>query len=524
MLLQNRKKSGASASGAPVAEKIAQQARRLALCNIAIDFWSVVACGLREETHPIFHATPLFIAGRKIKPFKARQRDCRGAHGTRLQGHIETAPQKPLMTTGCCRRPDNQQFRMRGRIMQLPHAIAITRQHLAAAIHQHGPHRHLTAGPCRFCLAQGKNHKAGFLFPNVAQDTILNQKSKAMAISSRTKRRKPLRAGSPPPPPGKTVRKVSPKERAALPKGGKQAPQQGATAEISHAAPAAPSEPVITAPMRIAKAIARAGLGSRREAERQIAAGRVTVNGNRLVTPAFTVSPGDLVEVDGHPLPQTLAIRLWRYHKPRGRLTTRHDPQGRPTIYQDLPAALAGVLAVGRLDFNSEGLLLLTTHGGLARHMELPASGFVRRYRVRARGQASQAQLDTLQQGITIEGVHYAPMTARLERQQGHNAWLDITLREGKNREIRRVLAVLGLEVNRLIRVQYGPFELGQLGAGELAELAPTALDSLAASLPNDLKHALAARPQSTSPKRSRKVPRRSPSRPRTTRQRRRKR
>ncbi|MGI9403166.1 MAG: pseudouridine synthase [Hyphomicrobium sp.] len=226
-------------------------------------------------------------------------------------------------------------------------------------------------------------------------------------------------------------------------------------------APKAPGEPT-----RIARAIARAGLCSRREAERWISDGRICVNGKLLTTPAFEVTPNDKVTVDGTPLPQAEPIGLWRYYKPKGLVTTHKDPHWRPTVFQALPPELPRVVSVGRLDFNSEGLLLLTNDGALARHMELPTTGWLRRYRVRARGRVSQDQLEALKDGVEIDGVRYGPVEALLDTTQGANVWLTIGLREGKNREVRRILASLGLEVNRLIRVSYGPFQLLDLKPG----------------------------------------------------------
>jgi len=226
-------------------------------------------------------------------------------------------------------------------------------------------------------------------------------------------------------------------------------------------APKAPGEPT-----RIAKAIARAGMCSRREAERWISHGRVCVNGKLLTTPAVEVTPNDMVTIDGTPLPQAEPIGLWRYYKPKGLVTTHKDPQGRPTVFKALPPELPRVVSDGRLDFNSEGLLLLTNDGALARHMELPATGWLRRYRVRARGRVSPVQLEALKGGVQIDGVRYGPVEAELDSTQGANVWLTIGLREGKNREVRRILASLGMEVNRLIRVSYGPFQLLDLKPG----------------------------------------------------------
>ncbi len=223
--------------------------------------------------------------------------------------------------------------------------------------------------------------------------------------------------------------------------------------------------------MWIAKAMARAGLCSRRDAERWIADRRVVVNGQTLTSPATEVAPGDRILVDGAPLPDAEPVRLWRYHKPRGQVTSHKDPQGRPTVFDHLPPELPRVVSVGRLDFNTEGLILLTTDGALARHLELPATGWLRRYRVRARGRTTQAQLDTLKDGVTLDGVNYGPIEATLDSTQGANVWLTMGLREGKNREIRKILNHLGLDVGRLIRVSFGPFQLQDLRPGQVAPI-----------------------------------------------------
>ncbi|MGE5266405.1 MAG: pseudouridine synthase [Deltaproteobacteria bacterium] len=223
--------------------------------------------------------------------------------------------------------------------------------------------------------------------------------------------------------------------------------------------------------MRIAKAIARAGLCSRREAERWIAEGRVSVNGKILPTPAVEVGPGDKILVDGKPLPAAEPVRLWRYHKTKGLVTTHQDPQGRPTVFEKLPPEMPRVISIGRLDFNTEGLLLLTNDGELARHLELPATGWLRRYRVRARGRVTQAELDKLKDGIEVEGVRYGAIEATVDTAQGANIWLTVGIREGKNREVRKVMAALGLDVSRLIRISFGPFELGELAPGAVDQV-----------------------------------------------------
>ena len=222
---------------------------------------------------------------------------------------------------------------------------------------------------------------------------------------------------------------------------------------------------------RIAKVIARAGLASRREAEAWIAAGRVAVNGKLVASPALNVGVRDRIEVDGQPLPTRERTRLFLYHKQRGLLTTHADPGGRPTIFSVLPKELPRLISVGRLDLNTEGLLLLTNDGGLARALELPATGWLRRYRVRAHGSVAQAQLDALRRGITIDGVRYGEIEATVDRSQGSNVWLTFAIREGKNREVKNVLGHLGLAVNRLIRVSFGPFRLGDLSEGAIEEV-----------------------------------------------------
>jgi 23S rRNA pseudouridine2605 synthase len=222
---------------------------------------------------------------------------------------------------------------------------------------------------------------------------------------------------------------------------------------------------------RIAKVLARAGLCSRRDAERWIAEGRVSLDGKVLTTPAVTVTEASVVRVDGKPLPTPEPARLWRYHKPAGLVTTHRDEKGRPTVFERLPPELPRLVSVGRLDLNSEGLLLLTNDGGLARELELPARGWIRRYKVRVHGAVEPAALAALEKGLAIDRVKYGPIHAAFERQQGSNAWLTVSLAEGKNREIRRVMEHLGLAVTRLIRLAYGPFQLGHLPKGAVEEV-----------------------------------------------------
>ncbi|MFV2001951.1 MAG: pseudouridine synthase [Paracoccaceae bacterium] len=222
---------------------------------------------------------------------------------------------------------------------------------------------------------------------------------------------------------------------------------------------------------RIAKVLARAGIASRREAERMIAAGRITVNNRRISSPALNVTDKDRITVDGKEVGAPDAARLWLYHKPRGLVTTTRDEKGRDTVFDALPKHLPRVVSVGRLDLNSEGLLLLTNDGGIKRRLELPSTGWARKYRVRVKGTPGDADLQPLRDGITVEGARYMAMDVTLDRQQGANAWLTVTLREGKNREIRRALSAVGLTVNRLIRISFGPFQLRDLKPGDVEEV-----------------------------------------------------
>lgn len=224
---------------------------------------------------------------------------------------------------------------------------------------------------------------------------------------------------------------------------------------------------------RIAKVLARAGLASRREAERMIEAGRVSVNGKTIDSPALNVTPQDKITLDDVEVGEPEPARIWLYHKPTGLVTTTSDEKGRDTVFDSLPEDLPRVMSIGRLDINSEGLLLLTNDGGVKRRLELPSTGWVRRYRVRVKGNPSNETLEPIRKGLTLDGERFQPMEVTLDRHQGANAWLTVALREGKNREVRRAMEAVGLDVNRLIRVSYGPFKLGELRAGQVEELKP---------------------------------------------------
>ncbi|WP_435166808.1 pseudouridine synthase [Falsirhodobacter sp. 1013] len=245
------------------------------------------------------------------------------------------------------------------------------------------------------------------------------------------------------------------------------------------------TEPTSPSGERIAKVLSRAGVASRREAERMIEAGLVSVNGKVIDSPALNVTPKDRVVVDGKPLEAPEPARLWLYYKPEGLVTSESDEKGRQTVFESLPEDMPRVMSVGRLDLNSEGLLLLTNDGGLKRRLELPSTGWLRKYRVRVKGNPTDPQLEPLRKGVVIDGERFQPMDVKLDRHQGANAWLTVGLREGKNREIRRAMESIGVTVNRLIRVSYGPFRLNELKPGEVEEIKPRVLkDQLGLSDP----------------------------------------
>jgi 23S rRNA pseudouridine2605 synthase len=271
-------------------------------------------------------------------------------------------------------------------------------------------------------------------------------------------------------PPQRTKNKPVPRSRSGNRRPVPSAPQAKATERSD-------------GPQRIAKLLARAGVASRREVERMIAEGRIALNGEKLTTPATLLGDLSGVTVDGKAVRPAAATRLFRFYKPQGTITAAHDPRGRATIYDRLPPGLPRLMPVGRLDFMTEGLLLLTNDGELKRQLELPRTGVVRTYRARAYGQVTQAQLEDLADGVTIEGIHYGSINANLERRTGSNCWVEMSLTEGKNREVRRVLAYLGLQVSRLIRTAYGPLTLEALGPGAVDEVSEGELESFRRTL-----------------------------------------
>jgi 23S rRNA pseudouridine2605 synthase len=399
----------------------------------------VMAGGLGEKTRPVLHRPALRVGRPPIKPAQARERDRRRAHRTGLKRHIEIAADKPFRAQRLAGSANRQDFGVRGRVLQFQRSIPRPRQDHAVAQNNRA-HGHLTARTRRLRVVERKRH-----WVDSAEYFRHENLFRSLGCSFRLV----LLSNAMPQDHGRPHRPKRPPARA-------QARNPEKTGE------------------RIAKVMARVGLCSRRDAEAWIAEGRVAVNGTVLTSPATNIGPEDKVEVDGKPLAQRQRTRLFLFNKPRGLVTTNKDPEGRQTIFaylaQHHPDA-PRLVSVGRLDINTEGLLLLTNDGGLARVLELPSTGWLRRYRVRANGETDQAQLDTLKNGVTIEGIHYAGIDATLDRVQGANSWLTMALREGKNREIKRVLEHFRLEVNRLIRLSFGPFQLGDLADGGLEEV-----------------------------------------------------
>src|SRR5262245_32132806 len=406
-----------------VAEEVFEQRGGFAFPDAAIDFRPMMAGRSRQESNTALDRAALGIGRAIVEAPDTGKRNCRRAHRAGLERYVEIAVDQPLGREHAGSLADRQQFAMGGWITIGEGAIVRPCDD-RSVVHDHAADRHLAGRAGGTGLLEGFGHEGG-----LEDGHEFSRKPTGCAVS----------------------RSVRFCYQATMTTG------KGSNEEE-------PGE-------RVAKVIARAGLASRREAEAFIAAGRVTVNGAVITSPALNVTSEDSITVDGEPLPQRERTRLFLYHKPRGLVTTHSDPQGRPTIFAALPKNLPRLMSVGRLDMNTEGLLLLTNDGGLARVLELPATGWLRRYRVRALGRIQQARLAELRQGITIDGIRYGSIEAQLEREQGANLWLVFAMREGKNREVKNVLGHLGLAVNRLIRVSFGPFQLGDLPEGEVTEV-----------------------------------------------------
>lgn len=384
-----------------------------------------MAGGLVEEPRAVHDGAALGVFGAEHQPANARVADRPGAHGAGFERHHQSEAGQPVVSAFRRRLPKRQHLGVGRRVMRPDRAVGRNRDHFAGGlVDDDGADRGLAA------LGGGLR--------GVERDAH-----------------------------GAMVMVHDPHRTGARPSGQAHSPQAKDRAE----------DPQAAGGDRVAKMLARAGVASRREVERLIEAGRVALNGQVLTTPAVKVEAGDILTVDGAVVTEAEPARLFRYHKPIDLVTSHKDPQGRPTVFERLPPGLPRLISVGRLDINSEGLLLLTNDGGLARALEMPATGIVRRYRARARGRVTQERLDTLKKGITVEGVHYGAIEATLDKAkegpQGANLWITVVLAEGKNREVRRVLEALGLKVNRLIRLSYGPFALATLMPGEVEEVGP---------------------------------------------------
>jgi 23S rRNA pseudouridine2605 synthase len=489
----------------PPGEKILEKGRCFGSGNAVIDFGSVMAGGMGENARTMEHAAAFGVVGAKVKSANAGVCDGASTHGARLKRHVEIAIDQALAFEDKRCSADREYLRVGRWIRHFARAVTSLRENFALGIDNDGADGYFAPHGCSARFVERDLHRPKCVWFWWRQSHLGVSRDIRIGTTMRNDRTK----GKGPPP-----RKAGGKASANFPEGrGGLIPAKDAERMIAAKAqkdankiallkrlkrdrrealdagevyqPQKAGAPLET--MRIAKAMARAGLCSRRDAERWIEDGRVVVNGKRISSPALDVGPRDKIVVDGRPLPQAEPPRLWRYHKPKGLVTTHYDPEGRPTVFDMLPPDLPRVISVGRLDFNTEGLLLLTNDGELARHLELPANGWLRTYRVRAFGQITQDDLDRLSDGIEVDGVRYGGITAALDDAQRdsdrdeqdedrqparpmgpRNLWLTIGLREGKNREVRNILGFLGLEVSRLIRVSYGPFQLHDLRPGHV--------------------------------------------------------
>jgi len=404
----------------------------------------MVAGRLFEEAWPMEDRPALGVVGTPDQSADPGMADRARAHGAGFQRDIQGQTAEAVVAQGLTGLAQSLDLGMGGRVVGCDRAVAAFAQDMTGRFVDHdGAHRHLAGLGRRL----RKRHR------HAHEPLIMDRHPRDNADKPRPRQG---RDASPRPTP-----------RAA-------APTQAAAPQRTE---------------RIAKALARAGIASRREVERLIGLGRVAVNGRILDTPATLVTRDDTITVDGKPIGAAQATRVWRYNKPVGLLTSHKDPQGRPTVFDALPAGLPRVISIGRLDINTEGLLLLTNDGELSRALELPATALVRQYRARARGRVTQADLDTLKDGTTIDGVRYGPVEATIDKAktqedgtQSANLWISVSITEGKNREVRKVLESIGLTVNRLIRLAYGPFQLGTLPSGSIEEVGPRVIREVLAA------------------------------------------
>ena len=441
---------------APFRKEVFKQIARRRFAQPAIYIGCMVAGGLLENTRAMIDATPFGVIGPEVQSADSCERDCRGAHGAGLQRHVEITTVQPWRAGQLGRFADYQHFGMGRGIVQFFHLVSRCGQNRpASGIHQHGAHGHFAPRGGGAGLLHSLRHEADL--DGICKRHVFSYHvARPHAIRTMTSPRRPV------------INRHRMTGTTGMAKTSSQnqdeTPQKGE---------------------RIAKVMARAGLCSRREAERWIADGRVVVDGAKLTSPALTVTQENTVVVDGKPLVGNEETKVWRYHKPAGLIVSHSDPEGRATIFERLPKNLPRVISVGRLDLNSEGLMLLTNNGELARHMEKPDTGWIRRYRVRVNGRVDEAALAKLANGVTISGIRYGAIKAEMDRQKGANAWVTMALTEGKNREIRKVMEHLGYQVTRLIRTAYGPFQLGNMERGAVADVSRKMLRE---SVPNSFK------------------------------------
>jgi 23S rRNA pseudouridine2605 synthase len=419
------------------------------------------------------HGPALGIVGPPDHAADAGVADGPGAHGAGLKRHIEGQAGEAVVSKFRSRSAQGDNLGMGGRVMGSDGAIAALGDDLAGRfIDDHAAHRSLSRVRRRLRTCQGHVHEP-LIMASHPRDN--DKKPRPRQDDSRDGPRKPY------------VKRVESSDDRGPPKGGKSFGKPGGKPFARDGKPAPKADDGPKRSERIAKAMARAGIASRREVERLIGLGKVAVNGKILDTPATLVTRDDVITVDGKAIGSAEATRVWRYHKPAGLVTSHNDPGGRPTVFDALPSGLPRVISVGRLDLNTEGLLLLTNDGELSRALELPSTELVRQYRARARGRVSQLQLDSLKDGVTVDGIRYGPIEATLDKAketEGNtpaNLWISVSITEGKNREVRKVLEHLGLTVNRLIRLAYGPFQLGTLPVGSVEEVGPRVIREMLA-------------------------------------------